>query len=444
MTPLAPGPAPHPLLGNIRLLMVDHISAQLADLHAAHGDTVGLRMGPPAIGYRLTVTRDPAAIGYVLGASSPFTKTGHQFFEAFRDILGTGLFSAYDEDWRWQRRVLQPLFTAKRSAAYAGLIRKRADEAVSRWIAAGTPLSLRSEILRLTLVIVTDLLFGQGRDDVADRLERHFPTISRYVIERAFAPVPLPHTLPIPRIRAREAAVAEVYALVDEVLAEASADEESFVGRLREATDPETGRRFTEAEIRDQVLVFIAAGHDTTATALTMALQLLGLHPDAQADAAAEVDREGPVESADDAARLSWVTAVIDEAMRLYPSAPGTGRRATADTEVDGFHVPAGSNVYTNFWGLHRHPDLYPHPEAFRPQRFVEQPSQSRPRHTFLPFGAGPRACIGAHTAVLEMQLILATVLSRATVVATTREMPVETAITLAPAVPLPARFLPR
>ena len=444
MPPLAPGPRPKLLLGNLRLALVDHISAAWADLHAEYGDTVGLRMGPPGVGYRLTITRDPVSIGRVLGATSPFTKTGHPFFESFRDILGTGLFSAYDEDWRWQRRVLSPLFTAKQSAAYAGLIRTRAEEAVDRWLRAGTPLSLRSEILRLTLVIVTDVLFGQGRDDIADRLEAHFPTISRYVIERAFNPLTPPRSVPIPAIRRREAAVADVYELVDDVLAGATADEDSFVGRLRESTDPETGRSFTDDEIRDQVLVFVAAGHDTTATALTMALQLLGLHPDVQAQAAAEIAEHSPVESAEDAGRLRYVTAVLDETMRLYPSAPGTGRRATEDTTVDGYRVPRGSNVYTNFWGLHRHPDLYPHPEAFRPERFVDVPALDRPRHTYLPFGSGPRACIGAHTAVLEMQLILATILSRAEVVATTRDMPVETAITLAPKVPLPARFLPR
>ncbi len=424
--------------------MVDHISAAWQTQHDAYGDTFGLRMGPPGIGYRLTVTRDPESIGMVLGATSPFTKTGHPFFESFREILGRGLFSAYDEDWRWQRRVLQPLFTAKRSAEYSGLIRKRAEEFTARWVAAGHPLSLRSEILRLTLVIVTDLLFGVGRDDLADKLEKGFPLISRYVIERAFNPLALPRNTPLPGIRRRERAIAEVYALVDDVLAQATIHDDSFVGRLREATDPETGQRFTDDQIRDQVLVFIAAGHDTTATALTMALQMLALHPEMQAQAAAEVDREGPVESAADVARLPYVTAVLDETMRLYPSAPGTGRTATADALVDGFHVPRGSNVYTNFWALHRHPDLYPHPEAFQPQRFVDAPSQTRPRHTFLPFGSGPHSCIGAHTAILEMQLILSTVLAGAEVVAMTRDNPVATAITLSPAVALPALFRPR
>ena len=439
--PLAPGPPANLLLGHLGLALTDHISSSWAKVHASHGDTFGLRMGPPGVGYRLTVTRDPESIGYVLGATSPFDKENHPFFEAFRDLLGTGLFSAYGEDWRWQRRVLQPLFTAKQSASYAGLVRKRAEEFTSRWIDADGPLPLRSEILRLTLMVVTDLLFGQGREDLADRLEAHFPTISAYVIERAFNPLRLPRSTPLPAIRRREAAVAEVYDLVDDVLAGAEATEDSFVGRLREAVDPETGRRFTDAEIRDQVLVFVAAGHDTTATALTMALQLVGLHPEAQARAAAEVDEVGPVDSAETAGRLAWTTAVIDETMRLYPSAPGTGRQATADTEVDGYFVPKGSNVYTNFWGVHRHPDLWTHPEAFQPQRFVDVPALERPRHTYLPFGSGPRACIGAHTAVLEMQIILSTVLERAEVVATTRDMPVHTAITLAPAVDLPAEF---
>ena len=132
--PLAPGPPANLLLGHLGLALTDHISSSWATVHASHGDTFGLRMGPPGVGYRLTVTRDPESIGYVLGATSPFDKEGHPFFEAFRDLLGTGLFSAYGEDWRWQRRVLQPLFTAKQSASYAGLVRKRAEEFTSRWI----------------------------------------------------------------------------------------------------------------------------------------------------------------------------------------------------------------------------------------------------------------------------------------------------------------------
>lgn len=436
---LAPGPRPHPVLGHIALAWSDHISGRWQELHQVHGDTFSLRFGPPRIGRRLTVTRDPAAIGQALGASSAFTKTGHEFFEAFRDLLGTGLFSAYDDDWRWQRRVLSPLFTAKQSATYAPLVRKRAEEFTQHWVDHDGPLSLRSEILRLTLVIVTDLLFGSGREDLADRLEAHFETVSTYAVERAFGPIVLPRSTPLPMIRRRERAVREVYALVDEVLADATETEDSFVGRLRDAVDPETGRRFTDAEIRDQVLVFVAAGHDTTATALTMALQLLGLHPDDQEAAAEEVARLGPVEDAAGAERLAFTTAVLDETMRLYPSAPGTGRRARTDTEVDGWHVPAGTNIYTNFWSLHRHPGLWTDPEAFVPQRFVDVPALQRPRHTYLPFGSGPRACIGAHTAVLEMQLILSTVLSHARVTALTRDMPVRSAITLHPAADLPA-----
>ncbi|WP_370326129.1 cytochrome P450 [Euzebya sp.] len=441
MPRLAPGPRANPLIGHLPLATSSHIAGEWQRLHLDWGDTFSLRFGPPLIGRRLTVTRTPEAIGQILGARSPFTKTGHPFFEAFRDVLGTGLFSAYGEDWRFQRRVLSPLFTAKQSAAYAPLVRRRAEEAVARWIAAERPLSLRSEVLRLTLVIVTDLLFGAGRDDLADRLERHFQTVSAYIIERAFGPLVLPRRTPLPHIRRQERAVREVYALVDEVLAGATADEDSFIGRLRLAEDPDTGRRVTDAEIRDQVLVFVAAGHDTTATALTMALQLLGMHPEVQSDAADEVAALGPVETAEDAQRLRLTTAVMDETMRLYPSAPGTGRRAAEDAVVDGWDVPAGTMAYTNFWSLHRHPDLYPHPEAFRPQRFVDVPATDRPRHTYLPFGAGPRSCIGAHTAVLEMQLILATVLARAEVVALTRDTPVRSDITLTPSVPLPVRF---
>lgn len=180
---------------------------------------------------------------------------------------------------------------------------------------------------------------------------------------------------------------------------------------LRAGSDGDTS--FTAAEVRDQVLIFLLAGHETTATSLAFALHLLAAHPAEQRLARQEVDREltGREPTADDVARLPTLMRVPKEAMRLYPAAPVITRLSVAPTEVGGYRIPAGVTIVVASWVTHRDPRCGPNPERFEPSRFTPEQERGRHRYAWFPFGGGPRACIGQHFSMLESVLALAMVL---------------------------------
>ena len=180
------------------------------------------------------------------------------------------------------------------------------------------------------------------------------------------------------------------------------------MGLLLDARDE--GSSLTEGEVRDQVLVFLLAGHETTSTALTYTLHLLGQHPDVQHRVRAEVDTiaGGRALTAQDVPALGYTTMVLKEAMRLYPSAPFLGRLAVQDDQIGGYHIPAGADVVLAPWITHRHPAFWDQPERFDPQRFTPEQEKARHRYAWFPFGGGPRACIGQHFSMLESVIALA------------------------------------
>ena len=207
----------------------------------------------------------------------------------------------------------------------------------------------------------------------------------------------------------------------------------------------EDGETLSDAEIRDQVLIFMLAGHDTTAIALTFALHLLGQHPEAQARVRAEAAEvcAGRTPDAGDVERLAYTTMVLKEAMRLYPPAWGFGRRVTGGDEVGGYAVPPGADVIVSPWVTHRHPAFWAEPERFDPERFAPDAEAARHRHAYFPFGAGPRACIGQYFSLLEAAILLAVIVRDHEVASLARTVPLAPRITLHPAAPVPARLHP-
>ena len=180
------------------------------------------------------------------------------------------------------------------------------------------------------------------------------------------------------------------------------------------ASDPATGRALSDDEIRDELVAFMSAGHDTTATMLAYALWALGHHPDMQDKIRAEVIGIGDPElTPEDVPALRYTVQVLHEALRLCPPAAATGRTAMRDIEVGGYRVEAGTMLVVGIYALHRDPALWDHPLVFDPDRFGPQNSQGRDRWQYLPFGAGPRSCIGDHFAMLESTLALATIIRR-------------------------------
>jgi cytochrome P450 len=195
--------------------------------------------------------------------------------------------------------------------------------------------------------------------------------------------------------------------------------EEDLLALLMEARDEETGAAMDDRQLRDEVITLFLAGHETTANALSWALYLLATHPDVEERLRAELDEVldaggGPrVPTLEDLPRLTYTKTVVDETLRLYPPAWITNRQAIADDEILGHRIWAGSYVTLSPYVLHRHPGYWDRPEEFDPGRFTPERSAGRPRFAYFPFGGGPRQCIGQSMALVEAQLVLATVLGR-------------------------------
>src|SRR6478735_2382929 len=285
------------------------------------------------------------------------------------------------------------------------------------------------------------------RDQVPD-VRESFPAVSDTIMRRGLGALRLPAGIPTRRVRRGRAAREDLFGVCEDIVAGRregrTTGETDLLSRLIAARDGE--ERLSDEEVRGQVLVFMLAGHETTSTALSFALHLLGRHQDVQDRVRAEVrevvgDRHP---TARDVALLPETTAALKEAMRLYPSAPILGRLSVEEDELMGHRVPPGTNVVVVPWTIHRHPDFWVDPLVFDPSRFTGAGTRPEPTHRYawMPFGGGPRACIGQHFSMVEAVLALALILRehRVTALADTDQLPVGSLITLFPTEPVLAR----
>ncbi|MGK4584185.1 cytochrome P450 [Kitasatospora sp. HPMI-4] len=414
-----PGPAGLPLIGSMLDLNRDTLQVYL-DARRNHGDVVRISAGPPGLRAEFYLVSSPEGAQQVLATQAANFRKENAIYQEIRESFGNGLLTSQDEDYRRQRRLVQPLFTPRRVNGYADAMGIESEALVERWTElaggpAGGVVDAAEEMSRFALRTVARILFGADVEDATKVVRRHFPVLGHYVVARGFSPVRLPRRWPTPGNRAAAAAERELYRVCDEIIARRQAQDggqeaDDLLGLLAAARD-EDGGRLDPAELREQVLIFLLAGHETTSTSLTFALQLLGLHPEEQRRARAEVDAllgDGRRPQADDLAELPYLTRVLKEAMRLYPAAPAFGRRSVAESVVDGVVIPAGADVLVSPYAAHRHPLHWEDPERFDPERFTPEREAARHRYAWFPFGGGPRACIGQHFSMLESVLGLA------------------------------------
>ncbi|QQM42182.1 cytochrome P450 [Streptomyces liliifuscus] len=442
-----PGPKGLPLLGSALDLRRDSLDVFLR-ARRDHGDVVRLSAGPPGARTVLHCVFSPEGVQQILASQAANFRKDNQFYEELRRSAGNGLLTAQDADYLRQRRLIQPLFTKRQVDSYATAVTLEADGTVERWRdAAGGVVDVVREMDRLALRTVSRILFGADVEAAVDVIHDNFPVVSEYVTRRGFSPVNPPRSWPLPSNRRAEAASQAVYAVCDRIIAErraaeataaaasagtASAEGDDLLSLLSRASSEQDGS-LDAAELRDQVLVFLVAGHETTATSMAFALHLLACHPEAQKRAHEEADRlpSGRAPSAADLDELPYLTRVLKEAMRLYPAAPVVGRRSVGAAEVDGHLIPAGADVLVLPWVTHRHPDLWDEPERFDPDRFTPEREAARHRYAWFPFGGGPRACIGQHFSMLESVLALAALLRSYELEAVDTEVPLTAGITL-------------
>ncbi|HEY7845686.1 MAG TPA: cytochrome P450 [Bradyrhizobium sp.] len=337
------------------------------------------------------------------------TPTG---FRVLRPMLGQGLLIAEGRAWKHQRRTLAPAFTPRAVSTLVPHMIEVTDETIAELkTRSNAPVDLRQAMQRMTLEIAGRTMFSFG-------MERHGATLRNFVMEygdRLARPHLLDIALPLwwktpqdfRRARFRKRWTAFVATLMADRRAagkQEGAPPRDLFELMEAARDPETGKAFSDEQLGDEVATMILAGHETTATALFWALYLLALDPSTQEELAAEVKNAG---DALDAERLKFTRAVIDETMRLYPPAFLIARAAYALDTVAGLKVKAKDVILMAPWLLHRHEKLWQEPNAFMPQRFMA-PNPPPDRFAYLPFGAGPRVCIGAHFAQVEATLALA------------------------------------
>jgi cytochrome P450 len=444
-----PGPRGAPLIGSALDLRRD-VLGTYERARRAYGDVVRFVAGPPGVRATLYAVFHPDAVRRVLAGEADGYRKDNLFYEELRWALGDGLLNSQDERWLRQRRFIQPLFTRRRIAGYAQSMADEAGDLVARWrpwAVAARPADMHAEMSRLTLRVVGRLLFGSDVERAVPVVAEAFPILGEYARARAFSPARLPRGWPTPSNRRAARAQRAVYGVCDELIAQRRAGPtggDDLLSLLVEARND--GEQLDDAEIRDQVLIFLLAGHDTTALALTFALHLLGGHPDTQRRLRDEVDEVlgDRTPTAEDFEALAYTTMVLKEAMRLYPPAWGLGRRTVDGDRIGGCDIPPGSDIAVSAWVTHRHPDFWEEPERFNPERFEPEREAARHRHAYFPFGAGPRACIGQYFSMLEAVIALAMIAQHYEVSSLTDRVPLAPRITLHPAAPVPCRLTAR
>jgi cytochrome P450 len=450
-TVAAPGPRGSRLLGLARELRRDQLGT-FERATAAYGDVVRLVVGPPGRRVALHLVSHPDGVRHVLTDRSEGYTKGTPFYREIAAYAGNGLLTSDGPRWRQQRRTLAPLFTHRRTDRHVGGMVAEAHRLARRWAAPdGTPtrVDLHAEMTDYTLRVVGRILFGADLDHAIPVIRATFPVLSEHIRRRARNPLRLPRHWPTPAERRATAARRALYRVVDAIIDQRgrdAGDEADLVSLLLAARDPQSGQPLSIHDIRDQVLIFILAGHETTSTALTFTCHLLGHHPEARLRVQRELDSvlAGRDPTADDLGRLTYTRMVIAEAMRLYPPVPAIGRLAATGDDIGGYHIPPGDVVILSPWITHRRADFWPDPHRFDPERFEPTVAASRHRHAYLPFAGGPRGCVGEHFAMTEALVATAVLLSAYTLDTPPGPIALTTGLTLRPAGPALCGVTPR
>ena len=367
--------------------------------------------------YQITHPRD---IEHVLQTNAQNYTKGRNY-KKFIPATGNGLLVSDGALWRRQRRLAQPAFHRQRLAAFAAVMAREAEAHARRWqqlAGSGRPLDVAEEMMHLTLRIVGLTMFTTDLTAETDLIGRSLKVIRAHSIRAMWRPVNFPVWVPTPSNRRFRRALADGDRVMHQLIAARRSGEvqnDDLLSLLLRARDEETGEGMSDEQLRAEVVTIIGAGHESTAVTLSWTWYLLSQHREAEERLHEELGRElsGRTPTLEDLPRLTYTTMVIEEAMRLYPPAWALSRTAVGADTLGGYPVAAGSEALMIPYVTHRHPDFWDDPDEFRPERFAPAAKESRPRFSYLPFGAGPRQCIGQHFAMTEMLTIIAVLAQR-------------------------------
>jgi cytochrome P450 len=368
------------------------------------------------------LVNEPGAIRHILlDNAANYTKT-----EITRRLLepglGRGLLTSEGETWRRHRRIMAPSFDHRSILAYSPVMAEIAAGLADQWGTQpeGSEVDVAAAMMQATLHIISRTMFSSDSAGIVEAVEsgtrRYQSSVRPGLIDLMGLPTWLRYLTPW---RRPQHIFSEFDRLIDRLIKErlqgGDAQSKDLLARLIAARDEETGAGMTLQEVRNQVVTIFMAGHETTALALTWTWYLISQHPLVEEKLHAELSAVlgGRAPRHEDLARLPYARMVIEEAMRLYPPAHTTSRYAVGEDMVLGRRIPAGANIIIAPWLLHRNPKLWESPGIFDPERFAPERAAARPRFAYIPFGAGPRICIGAAFAMAEAMLILATLAQR-------------------------------
>lgn len=409
----APGPRGLPLAGNVFRAWSDALGLML-EASRGYGPVALLRFG----WLRYYVANDVEAIHRILQSNAKnYVKSRN--YAGVKYVLGQGLLTSEGDHWRKQRRMIQPAFHHQRLPAFARTMASLAVAHVDGWSAAGDgPVDVHAEMMSLTLRIVGRTLFDVDLAGDARSVGAALDVAIHWAQAYAEQIVRLPPWVPTPKNVRFRRAMRTLDGVVRRIVAERRAsavDAGDLLGMLMAARDEDSGARMSDEQLTDEVKTLVLAGHETTANALAFALRLLALHPDEQRRLQGEVDAVLGEQEArfEDLPRLELTERIVQEAMRLYPPAWCFERDALEDDELAGISIPKGSVVAVCPYALHRSETYWETPEAFDPDRFLPERVAARPRQAYMPFGDGPRVCIGRAFAMMEAKIILATIAQR-------------------------------
>jgi len=403
----------------------------------------------PYLGRSVHELAGPAEMKSVMQDNFQSWRKSPLIMRMLKPILGDAILTAHGESWRRQRMTLQPAFLKRRMDRFAPLMAEAAGAVVETLAAADGPVEIHSVMNDTTFSVIERALFsdveGFDRAEVRGAIEVLLEEIGRV---RYSDLVPFPEWAP--RLMSPGALKARSVfrrAADGQIKRRRAMDDpgDDLLGLLLKVRDEETGQGLSDIDIRDTLMTFVAAGHETTAIALTWALYLVANDPDCQTALRAEADAVfgTGTPGADEAGKLVLHRQVIEEALRLFPPAPILGRRALADCEICGRPVKKGDVALLAFYALHRHETLWEHPEKFDPGRWSQE-RRPTDRYKFMAFGGGPRACIGAQFSLMEAAIVLSTILSRLSVDPAHGEVVPVMQVTLRPQGGMRLTFTPR
>ncbi|MFN2214766.1 MAG: cytochrome P450 [Anaerolineales bacterium] len=413
-----PGPKPVPILGNILDMRQGEIFEILLEFHKTYGDIVRLELPKNQYVYSIA---NPESIQHVMQMNNQNYTKGDRI-KIVKPLIGNGLFASEGEFWRRQRRMMQPAFHRRQIEYLAQEMVATIEEMLQKWETVadtGQIVNIQHEMMGLTMDVVTRTLFTSSLspDEIAE-LGEQITFLLDMITERSQAIFPIGEKMPTAKNRRFDDGVATIdkiiYRLIDQ-RKRSQAKYDDLLSMLIAARDEDSGEGMDDKQLRDELVTIFLAGHETTAIALSWSVALLSLHPAVRRELQAEVDRvlDGSIPGAADYNELPYTNAVISEAMRLYPPLPVTIRQAIEDDVLDGHTIQANSSIFINIYSVHHNPDVWENPEGFDPQRFLPDKIKEIPRFAYLPFGGGPRQCIGNNFALMEAVLALSMITQR-------------------------------